>query len=97
MCSIPDKPGALFATLELLAQSNINMKKIESRPRKSKPWEYVFFIDIEGHQVTKPDQFALAAAELLDQPFRDCRQDPLLESAANGVAGLAEQARRHHQ
>ena len=61
VCGIPDKPGALFATLELLAQSNINMKKIESRPRKSKPWEYVFFIDIEGHQEEEPVRQALSA------------------------------------
>lgn len=49
VCGIPDKPGALYHTLELLASANINMQKIESRPSKARPWEYVFFIDLEGH------------------------------------------------
>ncbi len=49
MFSIRDGVGALYEMLKPFAQNNINLTKIESRPFKKKPWEYIFFIDIEGH------------------------------------------------
>lgn len=42
-------PGALFRVLEPLAESGINMVKLESRPTKHQNWSYFFFADIEGH------------------------------------------------
>jgi chorismate mutase/prephenate dehydratase len=45
-----NKPGALFKLLEPLASRGIGMSKIESRPSRRGVWEYVFFIDIEGHK-----------------------------------------------
>jgi chorismate mutase/prephenate dehydratase len=44
------KPGALYNTLGLLAKNNINMTRIESRPMKIRNWEYLFLVDIEGHE-----------------------------------------------
>jgi chorismate mutase/prephenate dehydratase len=41
--------GALHALLGPLAENNINMTRIESRPSRRKKWHYVFFIDVEGH------------------------------------------------
>jgi chorismate mutase / prephenate dehydratase len=49
MFSTKDEPGVLFKILRPLAASNINLTKIESRPMKKKAWEYVFFIDMDGH------------------------------------------------
>lgn len=43
------RPGDLVACLELFPQNGINMTKLESRPRRDKPWSYLFYIDIEGH------------------------------------------------
>lgn len=43
-------PGAVVALLEPLARNQVSMTKFESRPSKTGVWEYVFFIDIEGHQ-----------------------------------------------
>lgn len=43
------RPGDLVACLELLPQHDINMTKLESRPRRDKPWSYLFYLDIEGH------------------------------------------------
>lgn len=43
-------PGALFKTLEPVAQAGINMVKLESRPTKNENWSYFFIMDIEGHQ-----------------------------------------------
>ncbi|MCD8294147.1 MAG: ACT domain-containing protein [Clostridia bacterium] len=42
------EPGALFKILKCMADDNVNMTKIESRPIKDKPGEYRFFIEIEG-------------------------------------------------
>ncbi len=45
-----DKPGALFRALEALAKKRINMTRIESRPMKTRKWEYLFYVDMEGHE-----------------------------------------------
>lgn len=47
--SVKDKPGALYHCLAVFAKANINLTKIESRPSKKKAWDYIFFIDLEGH------------------------------------------------
>ena len=44
------KPGALYSALGILAKNNINMTRIESRPMKIRNWEYLFFVDMEGHE-----------------------------------------------
>ena len=48
--SLRHEPGALHKVLEPLAQRNINMTRIESRPMKTRNWEYLFFVDLEGHE-----------------------------------------------
>ena len=55
-------PGALYQLLEPLARAGISMTRIESRPSRRRKWDYVFFIDIEGH-VEDPGM-AVALAEL---------------------------------
>jgi len=47
--SIKDQPGALYNMLSPFAKRGVNLTKIESRPMKTKAWEYVFFIDLDGH------------------------------------------------
>ncbi len=47
--STKDKAGALYGMLEPFAKNKINLTKIESRPSRRKVWEYVFFVDFEGH------------------------------------------------
>jgi len=55
-----DSPGALYHLLEPLAKRRISMTRIESRPSRRRKWDYVFFIDIEGHAEDKTVATALA-------------------------------------
>lgn len=43
-------PGALYDALKELSAAKINLTRIESRPTRQKPWEYNFYVDIEGHR-----------------------------------------------
>lgn len=43
----PDTPGALLSCMAVLAAQNLNLKKLESRPILGKPWQYMFYLDIE--------------------------------------------------
>lgn len=52
MFSIKDEPGALFGLLEPFARRRINLTKIESRPTRRRAWDYMFFLDVEGHVST---------------------------------------------
>jgi chorismate mutase/prephenate dehydratase len=60
-----DAPGALFRLLEPLARHAISMTRIESRPSRRRKWDYVFFIDLEGHAGEEP--LATALVELREQ------------------------------
>ena len=46
-------PGALYNVLRIFAEENINLLKIESRPRRQGLWEYIFLMDFEGHKNDK--------------------------------------------
>jgi 3-deoxy-7-phosphoheptulonate synthase len=50
--SVSDKPGSLYETLKIFAESRINLVKLESRPIHSKPWEYLFYVDVEEDILT---------------------------------------------
>ncbi len=45
-----DQPGALFHILKPLSECGVSMTRIESRPSKLGKWDYVFFIDVDGHK-----------------------------------------------
>ena len=57
--SVRDEAGVLYQVLKPFADHSINLLRIESRPLKGRPWEYVFFIDIEGHASEAPIADAL--------------------------------------
>jgi prephenate dehydratase len=48
--STGNTPGSLFRALSALALRDLNLVKIESRPRRGKPWEYMFYLDLMGHR-----------------------------------------------
>jgi chorismate mutase/prephenate dehydratase len=65
--SAENKPGAVHALLTPLAQHGVSMTRIESRPARARSalWEYVFFIDVEGHQKDQPVARALGELKRL--------------------------------
>jgi chorismate mutase/prephenate dehydratase len=64
------KAGSLFRLLEPLARYKVNMTRIESRPSRRGKWDYVFFIDLEGHVEDKPVAKALAALRKRSSLYR---------------------------
>lgn len=61
MFSVSHKAGSLFRAMSAFEKYDINLTMIESRPTKLTPWEYVFFVDVQGHVKDTGVQKALAA------------------------------------
>jgi chorismate mutase / prephenate dehydratase len=57
--SARNRPGAMHELLAPLAQNGVSMTRLESRPSRTGLWEYVFFVDIEGHQSERHVERAL--------------------------------------
>jgi chorismate mutase/prephenate dehydratase len=64
LLSTKNQPGALHSLLEPLARNDITMSRIESRPSRRGMWDYVFFVDIEGH---KDDELVANALHELEK------------------------------
>ena len=63
-------PGAIHDLLTPLARHGVSMTRLESRPARTGRWEYVFYIDIEGHRADTPVAQALAALEAKAAMFK---------------------------
>lgn len=61
--STRNAPGAMHALLTPLAANRVSMTRLESRPARTGRWEYVFYVDIEGHRHEPRVAKALAALE----------------------------------
>ena len=63
--STRNRPGAMNELLVPFAQHQVSMSRLESRPARAGLWEYLFFVDIEGHK--DDDNVAKALAEVRDK------------------------------
>jgi chorismate mutase/prephenate dehydratase len=72
--------GALVRCLNVLADEGLNLTKLESRPRPDAPWEYVFYVDFEGHLSEPRVQSALAGLAVTTQFVRVLGCYPRLRS-----------------
>ncbi|HYQ72568.1 MAG TPA: ACT domain-containing protein, partial [Gammaproteobacteria bacterium] len=63
LISVRNRPGALYRMLRPLADHGISMTRIESRPSRQAMWEYVFYIDVDGHRDDPAVTAALGALE----------------------------------
>jgi len=61
--SVPHRAGSLYRALSVFEQAGINLTMIESRPTKQMPWEYIFFVDLQGHEKDEVVQGALRRLE----------------------------------
>ncbi len=57
--AVPNTPGALYRSLGEFAERGVNLTKLESRPRRNRPWQYVFYLDFDGHWQDKAPADAL--------------------------------------
>lgn len=62
LITLAHRPGTLAELLSLLSRRGINMTKLESRPVPSSPWQYRFYLDVEGHAAVDPLRSALDEA-----------------------------------
>lgn len=58
--SVEHRPGTLLGALEVLRESGLNLTKIESRPVRGRPWEYVFFVDLRYEAASQVEAAMLA-------------------------------------
>jgi chorismate mutase/prephenate dehydratase len=66
--SAPNRPGAVYGLLEPIARYGLSMTRLESRPARTGLWEYLFFVDLEGHATDA--KLAAALVELREKaPF----------------------------
>jgi chorismate mutase / prephenate dehydratase len=71
--SVPHQPGGLIKALTAFENHGVSLSFIESRPTKQTPWEYVFFVDVQGHVATGDDTPLQRALTELRQQSLFCR------------------------
>jgi chorismate mutase/prephenate dehydratase len=79
LLSCRNKAGGLHALLTPLAQHGISMTRIESRPSRAGLWDYVFFIDVQGHRDDPSIAAALRALQAEAQLFKVLGSYPIAE------------------
>ena len=89
----PHQPGALRRALTPFEKSGINLSRIESRPSKERPWDYIFFVDFEGHVADAPVKAALDTLKKCVEKLRilGCYpQGQVLDGRSLPAPGLTE-------
>jgi chorismate mutase/prephenate dehydratase len=83
MFGVQDRPGALYDCLLPFHRDGINLCRIESRPSRRRPWEYLFFIDLLGHQQDPAVAAALKELNKFTSTYEVLGSYPRAEQALN--------------
>ena len=86
VCTIPHQPGSLHTLLGIFAKHGINLAKLESRPAESHAWEYLFYIDFEGHAQDPPVAAALAETERYSVSYKLLGSYPRAKEIKNNAS-----------
>ena len=70
MVVLEHRPGALGQVLQRLTQRGVNLSKLESRPIPGAPWQYRFYLDVEGHAASASVTAALEDLRPLTSSLR---------------------------
>lgn len=97
--AVSDQPGALHSALEAFARSDVNMTRIESRPNRLFPWQYLFYADVEGHAEAENVRKALDELKnevtflkiLGSYPKRDAKHPIRMEKEKMRTVGVSKQ------
>lgn len=84
--------GALRRVLEVFDTEGLNLSRIESRPSRTRLWEYLFFVDVEGHAEETPTARALERLAPLTGELRVLGSYPIGTAALSGGKGAAERS-----
>lgn len=68
--TVKDSPGALHEILRQFAERGVNLTKIQSRPVPGDDWQYLFFIEVEGHATDRPIVGAIEEVRRLSKFFK---------------------------
>jgi chorismate mutase/prephenate dehydratase len=68
--SVNDSPGALHEVLKQFAERGVNLTKIQSRPTPGESWQYIFFIEVQGHATDRPIVGAIEEVRRLARFFK---------------------------
>ena len=79
--TLGDQPGVLYRVLKPFAEGGVNMSTIESRPSHRQPWEYVFFVDVDGHASDAAITQALEEAKQIADNVKVLGSYPRAESS----------------
>lgn len=86
LLSLEHRPGALGDVLARFGARGVNLSKLESRPIPGKPWEYRFYLDLEGHAASEPVREALAEVHPFAKELRVLGTYPKAEAAPEDTA-----------
>jgi prephenate dehydratase len=92
--AVPNTPGSLYQALGEFATRNVNLTKLESRPRRNRPWQYVFYLDLDGHWQDAPISAAvvslLSRAVFVKLLGSYPAAQPLEQTGSNGQSQLLQ-------
>ncbi len=80
----PNRPGALYAALGALAEGGLNLTKLESRPARQRPGDYIFYADVEGDAAEPATRATLGALAMRCTFLTVLGSYPVLNAATTG-------------